>query len=64
MLNEEAGKLSIVADVPLEIPKASGMPMMHVEAGKFSQEQVYTFLIHFARTSLCTLSLSRWISRR
>ncbi len=43
MLNEEAGKLSIVADVPLEIPKASGMPMMHVEAGKFSQEQVYTF---------------------
>ena len=42
-LNEEAGKLSIVADVPLEVPEASGIPMMYVEAGRFSQEQVYTF---------------------
>ena len=42
-LNEEAGKLSIVADVPLEVPETSGIPMMYVEAERFSQEQVYTF---------------------
>ena len=37
------GKLTINCDVAIELPKATALPMARVEAGEFSQEQVYAF---------------------
>jgi hypothetical protein len=35
------GKLTICCDVAVELPEATALPMARVEAGRFSQEQVY-----------------------
>ena len=37
------GKLTINCDVAIELPEATALPMTRVEAGEFSQEQVYAF---------------------
>ena len=37
------GKLTINCDVAIELPEATALPMARVEAGGFTQEQVYAF---------------------
>ncbi|MDD5017044.1 MAG: DUF6034 family protein [Eubacteriales bacterium] len=43
--NISEGKLTISCDVAIELPETTALPMARVEAGGFTQEQVYAFFI-------------------
>ncbi len=42
-LTDEAKHIVITGDAPVSVPETEGLPLLYVEAGRFSQETVYAF---------------------